>query len=274
MQLSGVVVALLLLVPPQLLAQHSSGSGSSSGGSSSGGSSNSSSSSGSSHGSSSGGSSGGSGSGSASSSAHSGGASASSSNHSTGGSASRSNSSAASATHGSSTQQATRRPLDSNARVQGHEVAEPSPNKQTEHRGFFAFLRHPLHKAPKPGGADLRHKNRKCPAGQSGGKNGACVANNTSDASNQCSGNAYGSLCTNTEADMDACASVRGQAAATAAELRSIRAQMQPACSVDPSGEDCSGIRQRHEAALERYRTMHSGAPAICRASLADPSSL
>ncbi len=273
MQLSGVVVALLLLVPPQLLAQHSSGSGSSSGGSSSGGSSNSSSSSGSSHGSSSGGSSGGSGSGGASSSAHSGGASASSSNHSTGGSASRSNSGAASATHGSSTQQSTRRPLDNNVRVQAREVAEPSPNKRPEHRGFFAFLRHPLHKAPKPGGADLRH--RKCPAGQSLGKNGACVANNTSDASNQCSANAYGSLCTNSEADRDVCASVRGQAAAAAAaELRSIRAQMQPACSVNPSGEDCSGMRQRHEAALERYRTVHSGAPAICRASLADPSSL
>src|SRR6266851_30349 len=254
MQLSGVVVALLLLVPPQLLAQHSSGSGSSSGGSSSGGSSNSSSSSGSSHGSSSGGSSGGSGSGGASSSAHSSGASAS-------------------ATHVSSTQQSTRRPLDNNVRVQAREVAEPSPNKRPEHRGFFAFLRHPLHKAPKPGGADLRH--RKCPAGQSLGKNGACVANNTSDASNQCSANAYGSLCTNSEADRDVCASVRGQAAAAAAaELRSIRAQMQPACSVNPSGEDCSGMRQRHEAALERYRTVHSGAPAICRASLADPSSL
>jgi len=247
MRLSSLVVAVLLLVPPVLFAQHSSGGGSSSSGSSSGGSSHSSSSSGS------------------SSASHS-------SSHSSGGSASHSSSRSSGTSRDrvqhsrSGAVDAIRGPKDTHE--QGHKTAEPGKNPRPEHRRFFAFLRHRSRK-PAPDEAQLRR--RVCPPGQSAGKNGKCVGT-TTNTSNLCEGGyANGLSCF---ATTDACASIRGQAATAAAELRSINTEMQNACSGDPSGQQCSSIKQRHEAALARYRTLLNGAPANCRGTLVDPLSL
>jgi hypothetical protein len=301
MRLASVAVAVLLLFSPLLFAQHSSATGSSSGGSSSGGSSNSTSSSGSSHGSSSGGSSGGSSSGSASSSSHSGGASASSNNHAASGSGTR-NSSADPATHGAgpasttrnlSTQPATRRQVDNNVHVRNHGIADPK-NKQPEHRGFLARLRHPLRKAPTATEADLRR--RKCPPGQSAGKNGSCVSTpalaNTASA---CQANAAwnGSVCTGhckpgeswsgTEcviqsevfgSTADQCAMFSSRANLLAVEARSIHRDMDAACNKDPYGQECMRLTQSHDGAVQRYEMLMNEAPLSCRAMLPDPLSL
>jgi len=243
MRLSSLVA--VLLFPAVLLAQHSSA------GSSSGGSSASSSSSGSSH----------------SSSGGSSSASSSSSSHSSG-----SHSSAASASRSSSARSEAGHPIESNTRMQSSNSAKSSKNPKPEHGRFFAFLRHPFRKTtPKLDEADLRH--RPCPPGKSAGKNGVCVANATS-ASNQCPSGAAGAACTDTGSNRDVCATVRSQAATAVAELRSINAEMQTACSGNPAGQDCGGIRQRHDGAMERYRVLLNGADAKCRGALLDPSAL
>jgi hypothetical protein len=163
MRLSGLVVALALLVSPVMFAQHSSGGGSSSGGSSGG-----SSSSGGSHG----GSSGGSSSGSSSSSGHSSGSSASSSSHGSGASSSRSSGGRSGGRHETAI----------NGRVQGHNAAEPVRNPQPSYRRFFSFLCRPFRKhATEPVEVDLQP--RTCPRGQSLDKNGKCVEKSTTASS-------------------------------------------------------------------------------------------
>jgi len=270
MRLSSLVVAVLLLVSPLMFAQHSSAGGSSSGGSSSGGSSGGSSSSGGSHS----GSAGGSSSGSYSSGGRSAGSSTSSISHSSGGAAPRSSSTGSAAARSnvqpsrSGGGNAIREPK--NMHAQAHNPAEASKNAPPEHRKLFAFLRHPFRRhAPKTAEADLR---RPCPPGQSPSKNRGCVVNGTTNTSNLCAGAlANGVSCFG---NTDMCASIRGQAAMAAAELRSINAEVQTACSGDPSGEECGSVKRRHEAAIARYRMLVSGAPANCRGMLVDPLSL
>jgi len=158
-----------------------------------------------------------------------------------------------------------------NTRAQNHKAEEPGKSPQTEHRKFFAFLRHPFGKhAPKTAEADLA--GRACPTGQSVGKNGKCVGNGTNDnTSNLCVPGAAGSACSATK---DTCASIRGQEATASAELRSINAEMRTVCSGNPSGEECSSAGQRHEGAVARYRALQGGAPANCRGTFVDPLSL
>jgi hypothetical protein len=246
MRLSSLLVAVFLLVPPVLWAQHSSA-----GASSSGSSSTSSSSSVSSH----------------SSSGGSSSASSSSSSHSSG-----SHSSGASASRGSSARSTAGRPIENGTKAPGSSAAKSSKNPEPEHGRFYAFLRHPFRKpVPKLDEADLRH--RPCPPGKSGGKNGGCVANTTS-ASNQCPSGEAGASCADTGSNRDVCATVHSQATTAVAELRSINAEMQTACSGNAAGQDCGGLRQRHDAAVERYRALLNGADPKCRGTLLDPSAL
>jgi hypothetical protein len=266
MRLSSLVVAVVLLVSPVLFAQHSSGGGSSSGGSSG------SSSSGASHG----GSSGGSGSGSHASSGHSSGGSTSSGSHGSGGSVSRGSSKGTT----SSTAQPSRSGRAEEIRepkrtgVQNHMTAKPSKNPQREHRGIFFFLRRRRHE-PKPyvppTEVDLRRP--ACPPGHSAGKKGGCIANaTTTNVSTPCPANGNGVSCTN---NADRCASVREQLDAAAAELRSIRAEMQNGgCSGMSPAQECSFLAQRRDAAVARYRALQSGAGPNCAGTLVDPLSL
>jgi hypothetical protein len=151
-RLSGLVVALLLLVSPAMFAQHSSGGGSTSGGSSS---------SGGSHG----GSSGGSSSGNSSSSGHS-------SSHGSGGSSSRS----------SNAKSGGPDLIENNGRVQGHNAAEHIRNPQLAYRRFFNFLCRPFRKHATEPVVDYSQP-KTCPRGQSLDKNGRCVEKSTAASS-------------------------------------------------------------------------------------------
>jgi hypothetical protein len=151
MRLSGLAVALLLLVSPAMFAQHSSGGGSSSGGSSSSGSHS--------------GSSGGSGSGSSSSSGHS-----------------SSHGSAASSSHSSSATTGGRHEIENNGRARGHNAVEPVRSPQPAYRRFFTFLCRPFRRhATEPVADDFQP--RTCPRGQYLDKNGRCVEKSTATSS-------------------------------------------------------------------------------------------
>jgi hypothetical protein len=142
MRLSGLSLAVVLLLSTPAFAQHSGGGGGSSGSSGGGGGS------------------------------HGGGgvSASSSSSHSSGSSGSGSHSSSSSSSHGTSSASRT-------AQASAH--ASPR-NAQPAKRGFFAFLRHPFRKA-EPTAADVNTRFcrngscRACPAGQVANGMGGCM---------------------------------------------------------------------------------------------------
>jgi hypothetical protein len=123
------------------------------------------------------------------------------------------------------------------------------------------------------------------------GKNGGCVGSNPTNGSDQCGTGQYwngsacaaiartcqpteywnGVACVNSQAE---CATFTGSAAVVAEEVRAIRVRMQNACSNDPSGQECSDLKQSYAGAILRYRMAISGAPVSCRTMLPDPLSL
>jgi hypothetical protein len=111
-----------------------------------------------------------------------------------------------------------------------------------------------------------------CGPGEPVGKNG-CVAPAEQARAQQCQVGATwnGTSCEQSTAD---CGAVRGQAATLAAELRSIKAEMQAGCDNDPSGSECENAKVRMEEARQRYRMLINGASAQCRAGLPDEISL
>src|SRR5258708_10204747 len=111
-----------------------------------------------------------------------------------------------------------------------------------------------------------------CPAGQVAGK-GGCVAPAAEARAQQCEVGASwnGASCVYTQTE---CAGITGQAAALAAELRSIQAEMQAACFNDPSSQECYNANRHLEEARLRYRMLLNGAPSECRRGLADELSL
>ncbi len=155
----------------------------------------------------------------------------------------------------------------------------------------------------KPAESDLRRpicKDRdcaKCPAGESAGKNGACVSTtpaNTPEntavsheclpketwngaacvvSAGQCQPNEHwnGASCV---ASAAGCTSIDSRAALLANEIRADRAQMQNACSEDPYGQECIRLTQNYDGAVQRYRMLIGEARVSCRATLADPLSL
>jgi hypothetical protein len=125
--------------------------------------------------------------------------------------------------------------------------------------------------------SDLRHRvcvGEACPCGpgEPVGKNG-CVAPAVQARSQQCEVGATwnGIRCEQSTTD---CASIRARAGALAEELRSIKADMQAACTNDPSGSECENAKQRLEGVRQQYRMLMSGASAQCRAGLPDEISL
>jgi hypothetical protein len=155
----------------------------------------------------------------------------------------------------------------------------------------------PCEKIPpkKPLESDLRRpvcqgKVCACPPGEAAGKNGQCVAAppNGSDACPagqswnggaciasvmQCPPAEYwnGTACVTRLAE---CATIDAQGAALANEVRAAKAQMQSACSENPSGQECGDFKQNYEVTVERYRILVGGASASCRAMLLDPLAL
>jgi hypothetical protein len=219
MRLSGLAVAVLLLVSPVLFAQHSSGGGASSGGASSGGSSGGFSGGGGSHG----GYSGGSGSGSYASSGHSSGGSASSSSHRFGGSASRSST------------RSTGQSQIQNGRVQGYNRAERMRKPEPDLIGFFAFLRHPFRKhAPKPAEARLRRPLR-CPPDEYW--NGLGCTSASLFRPNDCS---------NLALALD-----RQERQSQLAE-----SSRQASCSSDAAAQECSQLTARYQDESARYNSL------------------
>jgi hypothetical protein len=157
----------------------------------------------------------------------------------------------------------------------------------------------------KPAESDLRRpicKDRdcvRCPAGESVGKNGACVSTTAAAANTpvnaavshecpatetwngaacvvsarQCRPNEYwnGASCVASTAE---CVSIDSRAAMLADEIRGDRAQMQNACSEDPYGQECNRLTRSYDGAVQRYRMLIGEAPVSCRPTLADPLSL
>ena len=104
-----------------------------------------------------------------------------------------------------------------------------------------------------------------CPANQSWNgiscaPYGQCQPNQTWNGSN---------CVTSTE-----CAGVEGGAASLIMELRSLRAEIQQACSQSSSAQRCTDLKMQQSGTLARYRMLWSGAPVACRTGLPDPASL
>jgi hypothetical protein len=157
----------------------------------------------------------------------------------------------------------------------------------------------------KPAESDLRRpicEDRdcvKCPSGESMGKNGGCISTTAAAANTpvnpavshdcpvretwngtacvvsarQCRPNEYwnGVSCVASAAE---CASIGSRAAVLADEIRRDRTQMQTACSVDPQGQECIGLTQSYDGAVQRYRMLIGEASVSCRQRLPDPLSL
>jgi hypothetical protein len=182
---------------------------------------------------------------------------------------------------------------------------------QPEKRGFFSFLRHPFrkpepkpkpkpkpepHPEPRPAEPDLRVICKRepcvvCPPGRSAGRNGGCPTSTVQPyiASTQCPPNEFwnggacaarphcqpgefwdGASCVNTAQ----CATFSSRADLLTAEARGINADVQAACSKDPSGQECARFTQNHDGAVQRYRMLLNEAPVRCRTLLPDPLSL
>jgi len=169
---------------------------------------------------------------------------------------------------------ATRR-VDPNQPEKNREAkADPDLRRRICDNGACKEKEPPANPAPE---SDLRRRvcvGGACPCGpgESAGKNG-CVANALETKAQQCEVGATwnGVRCEQSTAD---CASIRARAVALAEELRSIKAEMQAACTNDPSGSECENARQRMEDVRELYRTLINGASAQCRAGLPDEISL
>lgn len=265
MRLSSLVVAVLLFVSPVLFAQHSSGGGSSSGGSSSGGSSGGASGSGGSHSSYSGGSS----SGGSSLSSRSSGSSGSSSSHSSGGSASRGSSAGSAATRSraqssrSGGGDAIREP--GKIGVQDHKAVESGKNPQPEHRGLFAFLRHPFRRhAPKPAKADLRRPICKgklcpCPSGETSAKNGRCIASGDTSDHNLCRRGEFwnGEGCVSSSLfGSDDCSNLALALNRQARQSQLTESLRQTSCSRDAAAQECSELTAKSQVETTRYRLL------------------
>jgi|SRR5579862_7794815 len=257
MRFTGLIVASVLLFSATLVAQHSATSS----GSSSPSNNASASSSGNSYASSA-----------SASAAHStsGSSSASSAAHGSNSSANSSpGKSATNSSHGPARTGAIAKPEP--AKTGGsatNSVQAPKP----EHHGFFSSLHH-RKPATEMDDASLRHGH--CPAGQSPGKNGACVPNtNTLLSDTVCPPNKI-SNGTSCQESPNNCAQYRGRGSSLAVEVANLKAQMQQACSANPSGPECRSLTERRDQLLAQYRGLLAEYPVACRnVLLSDPATL
>lgn len=248
-------LAVILLLPAPIWAQHSSSSPSSSGGSSasSGGGSHSSSSGGSSYSSSSG------------------------SSHSSGGSASGSHGSSGSVSHTPSTHNAN---SGSSALLSGtressanaaHSVREPNAEARgkavsPEKRSFFSILRHPFRRPqPKPRPAVITSNYRRricldkpcpiCPPGRTGS---ACWGRPVSNPHNLCSSGEIwnGGSCLQHTRFLDDCAGLRIALDRQAQRMQAAEADRQNACTI--FSQDCSQLAGTAESEASLYRELQN----------------
>jgi len=149
---------------------------------------------------------------------------------------------------------------------------------------------------PNPGEADLRRRICpngscvQCPPGHSAGKNGNCVTTPApATTAYNCQPNEYwnGSSCAATNrcrageswngaecVSPGQCAMFSSRGDLLAVEARSIRRDMEVACSNDPYGQECMRLTQSHDGAVQRYEMLMNEAPVNCRTMLSDPLSL
>ena len=200
-------------------------------------------------------------------------------------------------------------PGDEGRIIASPRIGEPAPPRERELRPVAPDLRRriclngPCAEAPvqpPPPESDLRRRVclngpcLECPAGQSAGKDGKCVATTppTTTSSDQCQPNQTwnGAVCVNhaqtqcrpdefwngirCETRADECASINARAALLAHEVRTAKMGMQGACSNNPSGQQCSDLKQSYDLVLQRYRMLMNEAPIACRAMLPDPLAL
>jgi hypothetical protein len=57
-------------------------------------------------------------------------------------------------------------------------------------------------------------------------------------------------------------------------EVRAAKARMQSSCANNSAGQECGGVKQNYDAAVERYRMLTNAGPASCRSLVPDPLSL
>ena len=241
----GFLLALILVFTVPAFTQHSSGGGGSSGGGSSSGGG--------------GGSHGGSGGGGSSGGGHSSGGS--------GGGSSHGASSHGASSHGSSSHASSGGSSASHSNLRsGHELrgGQEGKSAQPEHRGFFAFLRHPFRKPEPRPVVDLRHRVcpgglcKPCPVGEVSNGRGGCTSAYV--ASNRLFCSALSPL--NAANACPVQTSFRGDCSA---ELMAIQQQAQrvrtaemnrnAACSADPA-QECSSLTTVFESESRLYRVM------------------
>ena len=162
-------------------------------------------------------------------------------------------------------------------------IGENPPEKEREVRPGQSDLRRPIcaggackEPAPKPAppDSDLRrpiclNENCRCPAGQTASK-GGCVAGPANPLPEQCQPGAWwnGGSCVPSPAE---CSGISGRAEILLNELRSLSAQVQDACSHEPSGSECVDLKARREQDLEQYRILQNEGTPDCRARLPEP---
>jgi hypothetical protein len=166
-----------------------------------------------------------------------------------------------------------------------------------EKRSLVSHLRHPF--KPKP--VTIAEFKRPvpcrkghcpaCPPGESRDGKGVCVgAAVASVASNECAlgqiwnGGACvpGTTCqpgtfwngASCAVNGPGCAVYESRAAAMSSELRSIKIDMDRACTQDPMGQQCLEFTMQHDGALLRYRGLLTEAPSSCWGLMPDPLSL
>jgi len=74
-----------------------------------------------------------------------------------------------------------------------------------------------------------------------------------------------------TACDQTECATFQSRGDLIAAEARSVKAQMLNPCALDPLGQECKDLTERHDEILLRYRMLLNEAPSACRITLPDP---
>jgi hypothetical protein len=229
MRLSGLSLALLLVIATSAFAQHSGGGGGSSGGSSAGG--------GGSHG--------------------GGGVSAASSaSHSSGSASSSSHSSSSSSSHGKSG-------ASGAARASEHASAI---NAQPAKRGFFAFLRHPFRKT-EPASTNVNTRFcrngfcRTCPAGQVANGIGGCMVGQFFARRNEfrCSRTDIwtGGICLNDLQFMDPCSGLLMSVQQQEHRVQEADSVRQRSCANGGSPE-CSDRTTNYQSEASLYQTFQT----------------
>jgi len=178
-----------------------------------------------------------------------------------GGSSSSGGSASHSARSGSSASHSSHQPSGSIAAPAIREPGVARVPLQPEKRAFFSFLRHPFKKPQPKTEADLQRGicSKKgpcpvCPAGQTAGKNGACVPLpqlllcRTGEYWNNGGCVGFVTFLANCRFDPD------GELMAARKRMQAAKRSMEALCSQDPAGHECSEENVVYQSAVDLYR--------------------